>query len=74
MTDDRPDGYTVRWTGLTLDGRYEVVGPVEAPPTMFLNFGVEPAPWREYTWTLRGARRAIRNHKRSKQVVYRESA
>lgn len=68
--------YTVRWTGLDIDGRYEVTGPDEPPPM----FGIlgrlagDPAPWTARTWTLSGAKRAIRNHKRTKTIIHRESA
>jgi hypothetical protein len=77
MAADKAEEYTVRWTGLvSIDGRYEIIGPVEEP-IMFSVLGRlagDPRPWRKYTWTLWGAKRAIRNHKRSREIIYRESA
>jgi hypothetical protein len=68
------DEYTVRrvgWVGI--DGPYEVIGPViPGGWHVFPAFG--PVRWTAHTWTLWGAKRAIRNHKRAQQVIYRETA
>jgi hypothetical protein len=70
---DEPEEYTVRWTGLTWEGRYEVTGPpIPGGWRIYPAFG--PVCWTERTYTLWGARRAIRNHKRARKIIYRESA
>lgn len=62
----------IRWDGGPFGGRYEIIGG----PDEVSAFTRLRTRWRETTWTLRGAKRAIRKRKRAlawqDTIVYRE--